>query len=115
MLGMIAPYLVIAVMGLGIWGLLEEHKNDRLKIDAQQAVIDQNNADKIRSASQIARLETKLETLDVKAQPIIQQIMAAPVTKGCGPVVRTALDGVKILREGGNSGQPTPLGSSKSP
>jgi hypothetical protein len=114
-----APYIAMAVMGLGIWGLWQEHKADSLKHANDQAVIQQNLKDHANSEKQIGLLQGKLEVIDAKAQPIIQRIVSAPVTTGCGPVVRTALDGVRELRDSSDEqtgrkppvakGVPTPL------
>jgi hypothetical protein len=114
-----APYIAMAVMGLGIWGLWQEHKADSLKHANDQAVIQQNLKDHANSEKQIGLLQGKLEVIDAKAQPIIQRIVSAPVTTGCGPVVRTALDGVRELRDSSSQppgpkppvakGVPTPL------
>lgn len=91
------PYIAMAVMGLGIWGLFEEHKADALKHANDQAVIQQDLKDRATSAAQIATLETKLGALDVKVQPIIQRIVTAPITNGCGPSVGFSIDGVRDL------------------
>jgi hypothetical protein len=99
--------------------LWQEHKADALKHANDQAVIQQNLKDHANSEKQIGLLQGKLEVIDAKAQPIIQRIVSAPVTTGCGPVVRTALDGVRELRDSSSQqagrkppvakGMPTPL------
>lgn len=119
-----APYLAMAVMGLGLWGLWQEHKVDQIKHANDQATIQQNLKDRANSEKQIGILQTKLEGLDAKAQPIIQRIVSAPVTTGCGPVVGTSVAGVRELfgdagaQQAGPkpavaTGMPTPLGPAK--
>jgi hypothetical protein len=94
------PYIALVLTLLGGWGLWEEHKLDQAKLGQQQGVIDQANKDRAESARQIGILQTKLENIDVRIQPIIQRIVTAPQTAGCGPSVRIALDGVRELRAG---------------
>lgn len=115
----LAPYVAMAVMSLGLWGLWQEHKGDQLKHANDQATIQQNLKDRAESAKQIGILQTKLEDVDAKAQPIIQRIVQAPVTTGCGPVVNDSVAGVRDLYNASAqparpkpdkpAGMPTPL------
>ena len=117
------PYIAMAVMGLGVFGLWEMHKVDAAKHENDQAVIQQNLKDRASSEKQIGILQTKLENLDGKTQPIIQRIVAAPVTAGCGPSVGVAVDGLRELFDGSGkppgpvaakpTGMPTPLGPTR--
>ncbi len=93
----IAPYIAMAVMGLGIWGLFEQHKVDQAKIESAQAQVVQDQKDRAESEKQLGILQGKLENIDARAQPVIQRIVAAPATSGCGPSVAIAIDGVRQL------------------
>jgi hypothetical protein len=102
------PYIALALTLLGGLGLWEERKLDQAKLGQQQAVIEKANKDRTDSARQIGILQTKLENIDAKTQPIIQRIVTAPQTSGCGPSVRIALDGVRELRAGAGPANPRP-------
>ena len=104
-----APYIAMAVMGLGIWGLIEEHKADKAALVSSQAIIEQKNHDAIVSAQQIGKLNGQLQATDAKAQPIIREIYHAAVTTSCGPAVQSAVAGVRsLLNAEGSPGQPNP-------
>lgn len=94
----IAPYFAIVILAVGGWGLWEQHKVDTIKLDQANAQLVQDQKDRTESAKQLAIAQTKLENINAKAQPIIQQVMAAPQTSGCGASVELALDGVHSLR-----------------
>ena len=99
------PYIAMAVMGLGLFGLWEMHKADAAQHKDDQAVIQQNLKDRADSEKQIGILETKLGAINARAEPIIQRIVQSAPTTGCGPSVGFAVDGVRDLY---GSGAPTP-------
>ena len=110
-----APYLAIVVMGVGIWGLYEEHKADKLLHANDQAIIEQKNKDAIISAKQIGQLNGLLQATEAKAQPLIKEIYHEKVTATCGPAVQRAVDGVRMLLDTGGPGNanpgPQPIGA----
>jgi hypothetical protein len=93
-----APFLVIGVMALGGWGLWEQHKVDQDKIASQSAQLIADQQQRVEDAKNLAMANTRLETLSVRSQPIIQTVLAAPATSGCGPAVDTAVSGLRDLR-----------------
>jgi hypothetical protein len=93
-----APYIAIAVMALGVWGLWQQHEVDQDKIASQSAQRIADQQQRIEDAKNLAIANTRLEALSVRSTPIIQTVLAAPATSGCGPVVDTALGGVRDLR-----------------
>lgn len=97
----LAPYIAMAVMGLGIWGLFEEHKADKVALNAANAQIVQNLKDQKESSKQLGIFQAKAEAADAKTQPVIQRIVSAPVTTGCGPTVGFAIDGLRDLYSNG--------------
>ncbi len=119
----LAPYAAIAIMGVACWGLWEEHKSDKLVHQNDTAIIQQNLKDHAESEKQIGILQTKLENVDAKVQPIIQRIVEAPKTTGCGPSVGYSADGVRDLfgasqvnagpKPAIKAGMPTPLSPPK--
>ncbi len=115
----LGPYIAMAVMGLGLFGLWEMHKVDAAQHKDDTAIIQQNLKDHAESEKQIGILQTKLENVDAKVQPIIQRIVEAPKTTGCGPSVGYSADGVRDLfgasqvnagpKPAIKAGMPTPL------
>jgi hypothetical protein len=99
-----APYIAMAVMGLGIWGLLEEHKADKAALVSSQAIIEQKNHDAVVSAQQIGKLNGQLQATEAKAQPLIKEIYHEKVTATCGPAVQRAVDGVRLLLDTSSPG-----------
>jgi hypothetical protein len=80
-----------------------------------QAVIAQKEADAKTSAAQLAILSQRNSQLEALEAPVKLRIANAPVTTGCGPVVRDAADGVQSLLEGhgagGSPAGPVPSGA----
>ncbi len=93
--------IVIAVMGLGLFGLWEQHKVDAVAHKDDQAVIQQGLKDRAESAKQYGILQGKLENIDAKTAPTIQYVTSAPVTTGCGPTVGFAVDRLRDDRNAG--------------
>ncbi len=96
----LGPYIAMAVMGLGLFGLWEMHKVDAAAHKDDQAVIQQGLKDRAESAKQYGILQGKLENIDAKTAPTIQYVTSAPVTSGCGPTVGFAVDRLRDDRNG---------------
>jgi hypothetical protein len=105
------PFAAVGVLVLGLAGgllaLRESWQAEgaaRVIAADQKAVIEQQKRDAALSAAIIGRQAEQLAALAAKANSVITRIDHAPVTTGCGPVMRDASRGLRELFNG--PGQP---------
>lgn len=106
LLGHFWPFIAMGVMALGMFGLWEQHKVDKIELANSQAIIEQKNKDAITSAKQIGLLNGQMQATAEKVQPLVREIYHETVTSTCGPSVQRAADGVRLLLGESGPGKP---------
>lgn len=101
--------ILLAVLAAGAFALKTSWQAEATNAQSLQdatAVSNQKTEDAKTSGQQIAILSARNSQLETLAAPVKLRIANAPVTTGCGPVVRDAADGVRTLLEGHSAGGP---------
>jgi hypothetical protein len=115
LLGLLPSWVPFALVGVLVAGLVggffalraswQAEGAARVVAADQKALIEQQKRDAALSATLIARQAEQLAELSTRANTVIRRIDNAPVTTGCGPVMRDASRGLRELF-GGPGGAP---------
>jgi hypothetical protein len=115
LLGLLPSWAPLALVGLLVAGLVgglfalraswQAEGAARVVAADQKALIEQQKRDAALSAAIITQQAEQLAALSARANTVIRRIDHAPVTTGCGPVMRDASRGLRELL-GGPGGAP---------
>jgi hypothetical protein len=107
LVGLLPPWVPLAAAGVllvalvgGFFALKASWQAEgaaKVIADDQKAVIEQQAKDAKLSAVIVANQAAEIADLQNRAQTVITRIDHAPVTTGCGPVMRDASHGVRDL------------------
>jgi uncharacterized membrane protein len=108
LLGLVPTWVPFAAAGVllaalaagwffGLKPALEAEGASKVIVADQQAALKQQAKDAALSAVLVADQAAEIASLQAEAQIVITRIDHAPVTTGCGPVMRDASHGVRDL------------------